>query len=799
MVHQQIRSSCAHCGEKCHSNRYAKGELLFCCEGCKSVYELLRDNQLCTYYSLNSTPGATQTEVWRSDKYAFLDDPAIAKELIRFADSEQYHVVFHLPQIHCSSCLWLLEHLHKINSGIVSSRVDFIQKEVLIIFNHHQISLREVVEVLAHVGYPPALHFKDTSHHTTVVNRKTRLYKIGIAGFCFANIMMLSFPEYFSAGEEIEPVIRHTLTAAIVMLSIPVIFYSASEFFTNAWSGLQSRFLNIDAPIALALVITFGRSMYEIFSGTGTGYLDSMSGIVFFMLVGRWLQDRTYSAISFDRDFRSFFPISMDVVKANKVHPTQIENILPGDLLRIHHGELIPVDAILREGEASIDYSFVTGESTPVSVAIGGSIYAGGKQLGGLLHIEVKHEVAQSYLVSLWNKSGEGDRRVSKVAFTDVLSRYFTYIIFAIAAVAGTYWWYQQQPHLMWNALTTILIVACPCALLLAASFARGNMLRILSLHQCYVKNAAVIDKLASVDTVLFDKTGTLTQQNQCHVTYEGITLSDEQKTHIAGLLIQTQHPLSKSVLEYLQPGSIEQPESFQVIEGKGIEGWVDNHHYKIGSPSYVGAENQKSPHSVVVVKCDTDVIGTFYVGNVYREGVPMLLRTLSSQYPVHIISGDHEAEANYLHPLVGPKGQLRFHQSPHDKLIFVRKIQEDQHRQVLMVGDGLNDAGALIESHVGVAVTDNTNYFTPAADVIMPASKITSIPKILLLAQKLKLIIHLSFAVSILYNLIGLWYAVQGTLSPVIAAILMPCSSVTIVAITFGMTEYLARKYKLN
>jgi Cu+-exporting ATPase len=298
--------------------------------------------------------------------------------------------------------------------------------------------------------------------------------------------------------------------------------------------------------------------MYEIYTGTGSGYLDSMSGIVFFMLVGRWLQDRTYQTISFDRDFRAFFPIAVNVLKNNTIESVPVDRIKPNDVIQIHHEELIPVDAILSKGNAEIDYSFVTGESLPVNINKGEIIYAGGKQTGGIIELLVVKEVSQSYLTNLWNKESLNNETTTSYSFIDALSKYFTYIVLAIGTVAGGYWLWQGQTQLMWNALTTILIVACPCALLLSANFTRGNILRILSLNKFYLKNANVIESLARINTIVFDKTGTLTQNNKMKVRYEGQILTPALKTQIASLLVHSNHPLSKAVLSYLDtPASL--------------------------------------------------------------------------------------------------------------------------------------------------------------------------------------------------------------------------------------------------
>jgi len=790
---------CDHCGDTCYQKPVTLGEKMFCCDGCRSVYQILNDYNLCAYYDLNTHPGTTQKSNVRKDKYAFLDNADIARKLIQYADSSQTHVTFYLPQIHCSSCLWLLENIRRINPAIISSRVNFTKKEVFITFDSSLITLREVVETLTHIGYEPHLSLEEISTSQLRKIDRTRWYKIGLAGFFFANIMMLSFPEYFADGDMLEPIIKSTLTAIIVVLSLPVITYCASEFFVNAWNGLKNKYLNIDAPIALALMITFGRSMYELYSDSGSGYLDSMSGIVFFMLVGRWLQDRTYQTISFDRDFKAFFPIAVNVLKDGAAIAVPVDKVKTNDVIQIHHEELIPVDAILSKGNAEIDYSFVTGESLPVQIQKGEIIYAGGKQTGGIIELVVVKEVSQSYLTNLWNKESLTDASTTSYSFIDTLSKYFTYIVLMIGAVAGGYWWWQGQPHLMWNALTTILIVACPCALLLSANFTRGNILRILSLNKFYLKNAGIIESLSKIDTIVFDKTGTLTQNNKMKVRYEGQLLTPELKTQIASMVIHSNHPLSKAVLQHLDTPATITPESYKIIANKGIEGWMDEHHFKIGSPSFTGAGEVVQKESKVAVSMDNHSVGVFHVTNAYRIGIFDLFKSLVPTYKLALISGDNPAEQSTLHEKMGVESVLLFEQSPHDKLAYITYLKENKKANVLMIGDGLNDAGALKESHVGLAVCDDDNNFTPAADGIIHASKVSVLDKILAFVRSGRTIILFSFGISIIYNIIGLYFAVQGTLSPIIAAILMPCSSISIILITYGLSELMAKKYKLE
>ena len=324
-------------------------------------------------------------------------------------------------------------------------------------------------------------------------------------------------------------------------------------------------------------------------------------------------------------------------------------------------------------------------------------------------------------------------------------------------------------------------------------------MLRILSLNKFYLKSAKILESLSKVNSIVFDKTGTLTQNNKMKVKYEGKTLNLETKTQIASLLVHSNHPLSKAVLHYLETPATSTPDSFRIIENKGIEGWIEEHYFKIGSPSFTDQTDTNRKESTVVVKMDNILVGVFYVTNAYRIGIFDLFKSLNTRYSLSLISGDNPAEELTLREKMGIESELLFEQSPHDKLAYIQYLKENKKANVLMIGDGLNDAGALKESHVGLAVCDDDNNFTPAADGIIHASKVSVLHQILNYIRSGKKIILFSFGISIIYNVIGLYFAVQGTLSPIIAAILMPCSSISIIFITYGLSEWMAKKYQLK
>ncbi len=791
--------NCYHCGSECPDLKIQEGEKYFCCEGCKLVYGLLEENQMCNYYDLNEHPGLQQKfSAWR-EKFAFLDLPEMHERYVQFSDGHQAHVHFFLPQMHCSSCLWLLENIRKIESGILYSRVQFENKKIHIVYNEERIGLRRVVELLTTLGYEPQLELPDQIPGKDMGSEKRRIIKIGIAGFCFANIMMFSLPDYFSGGAIMERELGKMFTGLIILLSLPVLFYCASEFFISAWKGLRARFINIDLPVALAVALTFARSLYEIQAGIGNGYLDSMSGIVFFMLVGRFIQDKSYQALSFDRNYRSFFPIAVHRIYEEKSIPVPIEKLRSGDRILIHNQEIIPVDGWILKGDAAFDYSFVSGESEVVYAHEGDRVYAGARQTGSRIEIEVAKPVSQSYLTSLWNRDIFEKGSEQQRSRIDAMAKYFTVVVLLLASIAATYWNIQGRTDLMWNALTTILIVACPCALLLASNYTNGNVLKILARNKLYLRHSDVLERLTKTNHIVFDKTGTLTVDQAAALHYAGEALPPDVFRRVYALLAQSTHPLSTAIIKAFPDVNPIEVNHFKQIEGQGIEAWIEERHLKIGSASFVGYQDKETIEGSAIHICEEGhYYGCYLVQQDYREGLTNVFESLKKEYQLSVLSGDNTKAKAYLSSILPDSAQLRFKCSPADKLDYIETLQRKQGHKTLMIGDGLNDAGALKQSDVGIAVTENKNNFTPACDGILDGSAFSKIPHLLSFVKDGRKIINGIFVYSILYNLVGTYFALRGELSPVIAAVLMPASSLSIIGLAFGITEWAARRRKL-
>ncbi len=767
--------ACYHCGQPCEQEILKSNDKSFCCYGCKTVYEILAENNLCEYYNYQQNPGANQRFV-SEESYAYLNEPAMQTRLLLFNSPEYASVSFFVPNVHCISCIWLLENLQRLHKGIIKSEVNFAQKTVRIDFNPAQISLGAVARQLAAVGYAPQINLEGKK--ATAGNTKSLVLKLSVAGFCFGNTMLFSFPEYLGLSES-EDTLRTVFSYLNILLAIPVTFYSAQDYFVNAWKTFRQKQINIDVPIAVGLAALFLRSLYDILSTTGPGYLDSLTGLVFFLLVGRWFQSKTYESLAFDRDYKSYFPLAVNRWSAGQWQPTVVYELAPGDRIQIRNMEIIPADAILLSQEAFIDYSFVTGEAKPVRTEAGHLLYAGGRLVGKPVELAVEKATSQSYLTSLWNHQAftkPEESRYKKII--DRAAQRFTWIVMGIAIITGVYW-QLVAPEKMWLVVTAVLMVACPCALALAAPFTYGNMLRVFGRLGLYLKNADVIERLASINAVVFDKTGTVTQ-GASDVQFVG-QLSDQERTAVKSLAAASSHPLSNLIFQSMRNTAVVNVNDFHELPGKGLEGNVNETRIRLGSSYFiqgVGTDGHEGTRVWVEIAGKTK--GYFQVSTKFRTGIAGLIQQLGDRCRA-LLSGDQASERERMKAVFPDAVEMRFAQSPHDKMDYISR-QQFRGDKVLMLGDGLNDSGALKQADVGLAVTDDTGVFTPACDGILEGRQLQHLHAFLDLSRSATTILKIAFGISFFYNIIALSFAVSGHLTPLVAAILMPISSVSVV-----------------
>ncbi|MFD1014562.1 heavy metal translocating P-type ATPase [Winogradskyella rapida] len=786
--------TCFHCGDDCGHHPITFQDKSFCCQGCKTVFEIFNENDLTCYYDLQKSPGAVPKEI--EGKYDFLTQENIIDKLTEFRDDTLEIATLYIPHIHCSSCIWILENLNKLDPNITGSQVNFGKKTVRVTYKNTT-NLKSVVLLLSAIGYEPYISLDDFSAGKKEINRSL-IYKLGVAGFGFGNIMFLSFPEYFEVNEfwleQYKPLFRWLMFA----LSLPIVFYSAQDYFISAYKGLKAKILNIDIPIVLGITVLFVRSTIEITWDLGSGFFDSLAGLIFFLLTGKFFQQKTYDFLSFERDYKSYFPIAITKINHEGDEETiQVYDIKKGDRILIRNEELIPVDGILINGNAKIDYSFVTGESQTLRKHSGDKLFAGGKQTQGVIEMEALKSVEQSYLTQLWsNDVFNKDKEEGFTNITNKISKHFTLAILTISLIATSYWLFRDPSKAM-NVFTAVLIIACPCAIALSAPFTFGNLLRLFGKHKFYVKNASVIEKLAHINTIIFDKTGTITSNRKSHAKYAGTELSEEEHQVLKSSLRGSNHPLSRTLYSILKANNIETLDTFEEHIGKGIVAQHKALNMKIGSASFVGNPEERSVLNTTVHVSSNNVYkGKFTFYNSYRKGVSKLFNTLKKHYDLVILSGDNEGERENLKKLLPAKTKLIFNQKPEDKLEFI-KYHQTEGAKIIMIGDGLNDAGALAQSDVGIALSEDVNVFSPACDAILDATKFNTLYQFIKASKSAIKIIQWSFVLSFIYNVVGLYFAVTGQLEPVVAAILMPLSSISIVIFTTITTNFLGKKLK--
>lgn len=742
---------------------------------------------------LNQSASMLEKKDLPLERYQFLEAERVKKQILQFSDGSFARLALHLPAIHCSSCIYLLENLAKLEEGILEVQVHFSRKEASIAFRQDQISLPQLAALLDYIGYAPDFQTQ-TNRNSGKKNRL--LIQLGVAGFFFGNTMLLALPEYFDQMLPAEAELQQFFRFLMLAFSLPVVIFSGQDYFRNTFKSLRAGVLSIDLPVALGLSALFLRSAFEVIWGLGPGYFDSLTGLVFFLLVGKWYQAKTYRNFAFDRDLRSFLPLAANLLlKNDKKKPVAIDELQAGDLILVKHGEVVPADVLLLEDQAQVDYSYLTGESQPLVKKRGEAIYAGGRILHRPARLEVRKSADHSYLGELWAHESftENTRKTSR-SLTDRISQYFTPTIVVFALAAALYWWPMGVGKAL-NVFTAVLIVACPCALALAEPFANGSMLRWFGRYGLYLKNSKVLNRLSEARHLVFDKTGTLTCNDKIQVSWHGKALEEKIQQQVLAVAQQAQHPLAKALMAHLSAHRPALEKAFFYEKsGEGLTAEIGRDYLRMGKASFLGLPDDQAQTTAVYLEHNGKLLGHFAFHQALRPGLRAMLRKLDQHFGLTILSGDNAAEEMRFRQIFPRHSQLHFGQSPKDKRSHLERLQASGDK-VIMLGDGLNDAGALQQSEVGISLCEEEVNFFPASDGLLRARSFWRLGDFLRLSRQNRQLIYLAFGLSFLYNVVGLSFAFLGWLSPLFAAILMPVSSVSVVLFTTLGARWLAKR----
>lgn len=828
--------ACAHCGDPCTPRPVRRNGENFCCSGCATAYQLIHELGMEDFYALNEAPGAPVRD---GGDWSWMDEPVLQERLIRFRKGNRAVVQFRLPSIHCSSCVWLLERMPEYVDGVIDARVHYGRRELELHFDPEAVRLSAVATQLQRLGYAPAINRADLDGESEGQLRSRArdplLKRLGVAGFCAGNIMLLSFPDYFHWDPVTAGPMYGLVNVLKVVLALPVLFYSGSIYWRAAWLSLKTRVPSVDIPIALGMLALAVRSFYDIVSASGEGYLDSLAGLVFLLLVGRWFQDRVHGFLSFRRDYRSFFPASVLKEEGETRRAVLPDDLEPGDVILVRPGEVVPADADLLE-EARVDYHFLTGESEPIPMASGERCYGGGRILGSPARLKVAKRLGTSYLASLWERdalreeaqtgsagqetSGPSGRASAQPSarpklrqVTDRLSRWFTPLVVVLALASAALWW-SAGPAKALEVLTAVLIVACPCGLALAAPFALGHALRYFDRAGLHLRDTAAIERLAALNALVFDKTGTLTAPGagELRCTPVGGELSADERRAVAAVAAGSAHPVSRRLAEAWGGDLVPLARALRETPGAGIEGSVSQAEdpasawtVRIGSAAYCGvAEADTQPGTALCI--NGRLRAWVHVQPTMRPGSAEALQALGEapraggrpRYRMELLSGDQDQDRQRLEGLFPATAELHFGVSPHDKLARIEALRAEGHT-VGMFGDGLNDAGALAASDAGLAVADDLSGYFPASDGVLEASALGRLPQLLQYARAMRGAVWVAIGVSFAYNLVGLSFAVSGRLTPLVAAILMPISSLTVAGLGLLLAALRSRHLQKN
>ncbi len=783
-------NTCIHCDEPALPAIYDPSDAdlskPFCCQGCLTVYNILHAKGLESYYEIKSNSATFKRRSpvdMKQSQFNYLDDSQFLKEFSYLNTHEERTMEFYLEGIHCLACLWLIEKMNVFVPGVISSKLD-LERSVVAVTLEPEGNFSAAAREFNQLGYRP----HPLKRNQEVADLKTKeersaLIRIGVAGAATGNIMIYAVSLYGGASDDF----AQLFNALTVAFAIPVLTYSAWPFYQNAYSALKNRTLSIDIPISISLILGAIMGIYNLLMKIPDNYFDSLTALVFLLLLSRYflqkIQEKGLSA----SDLHYFYQTE-SVLKATdnsaedfqEVHPRFIES---GDVLKIRPGDFFPADGVILKGKSNLNTSLLTGESLPVKAEAGDKVFSGTQNLDGELLIKAESVQDDSRLGRLLKNVENGWAHRSQIVnLTNKVSKYFTLVVFALSFVL---FFYLYQTHDFKHALEgaiTLLIVTCPCALALAVPLTFTRALSKAAEQGIIIKSDDVIEKLAKINQIFIDKTGTITHGKLKIVDF---ALTGQGKLAIEDIIFNlethSRHPVGRALMEFIQSKTYQtlKVTEFTEVLGVGVSGDIGTCHYEINKEGIFE---------------DKKLLATFRVQDTVRADSQRTLNSLKAQkLDIKILSGDRPEVVEKIASEVGlAKSSALSSLSPEEKSQLIHSTPHS-----MMIGDGANDAIALSQAHVGVAVLGAMDISLRAADVYLTTPGLAPVNKLFVLSQETMKVIRRNLVLSLCYNSLSVMAAFAGLINPLIAAIIMPLSSLTVLISTILGTKKLRGLWK--
>lgn len=793
---------CVHCGLPSPPSDNGPA---FCCEGCRGAYALIHEWQLEDYYALRDQLGGKSS---RPDSIAadiaLLDQPDLHGDALRLLDDGSCSVTLAIDGVHCGACAWLIERAVPLVSGWQTARVNLPRREVEVTFAPEKTRLSRIAHTLSTFGYRlrPVPEAEDDS--ADIADRKARWRRLAVAGFCFANAMWIAIALYAARDGAIEPQHALYLTLFGTALAAVSVLGPGAVFLRSALAAIRTRTPHIDLPVSLGLIAGLIGSLVSVTFNVGETYFDSLCGLVFFLLLGRELQARGQQrATSAVRALASLRPPIARRVEGNTTRTVRVKDLIPGDIVDVLPGEVVPIDGIVVDGNSHTDQSILTGESVPVAVARGSKVAAGVRNLERSIRLRVEATAGQTRVAAISRLVEESlASRTPLVQLADKIGGVFVLIILAVAVLTFAMALTATSTLDAGQRAVALLVVACPCALALATPLAIGVAVGRAAKRGILIRRGDVFERLTHPGTVWFDKTGTLTAGRPTLAVWNG---TDATLALAAAVEQESQHPVATCIVAAARERDVDQWMADEIeVRRRGVVGEVRNHRVAVGSRRFLDdmritvppvytvqgesfAARGMTPNFVAV---DGEVEAVFAIADQLRpDAADTVRRFRDAGWNVGILSGDHrDVVASIASQLGLPQGHAHGELTPEEKLATVRDA--DRAGSVVFVGDGVNDAAALAAADVGIATSGAAEASLQAASIYSPGP-LADLPTLLSASGQTVRGIRRLLAVSLTYNICAGIAAILGVITPLIAAVLMPVSSLTVTLMAFAVQTF--------